>query len=208
MLLKPNSTLLFIGDSVTDYGCGRGEDMGLGTGYPLLIAGELNARYPSWGLRVINRGIGGNRVRDLQARWQEDCLRFQPDIVSVLIGVNDTWRRFDCNDPTSPEAFEAAYRDILCRTKDTGARIVMMEPFLLTYGTDHKKAWLGDFAEKVHVVRELAAEFADVYVPLDGIMYAAGVQAESSRFAADGIHPSVEGHGIIARCWIDAVTRD
>ncbi len=208
MLLKPNSTLLFIGDSVTDYGCGRGEDMGLGTGYPLLIAGELNARYPSWGLRVINRGIGGNRVRDLQARWQEDCLRFHPDIVSVLIGVNDTWRRFDCNDPTSPEAFEAAYRDILSRTRDTGAKIVMMEPFLLTYGTDQKKAWLGDFAEKVHVVRELAAEFADVYVPLDGIMYAAGAQAESLRFAADGIHPSVEGHGIIARHWIDAVTRD
>lgn len=205
MLLKENDTILFIGDSITDYGRGRGEDLFLGAGYPPVIAARLLQKYPEYGFRFINRGTSGDRVCDLQKRWKEDCLDFHPTVVSVLIGINDTWRRYDSNDPTPVEKFEEGYRDILTQVREQlGARIVIMEPYVLPTQKD-RLAWREDLDPKIQAIRQLAAEFADAYVPLDGLFTAASFRADMTVWLPDGVHPSNAGHGLIAQAWIEAV---
>jgi len=112
-------------------------------------------------------------VRDLQARWQADCLDLKPDWVSIMIGINDTWRRYDRNDPTAAADYAAGYRDILARTRDeAGAGLILLEPFVLPC-PDDRKAWREDLDPKIAAVRELAREFNAIYVPLDGLFAAA-----------------------------------
>ena len=113
MFIKDDSLVLFQGDSITDCGRDRNNPDDLGNGYPLLVASLFNALYPEKNVKFINRGISGNRVRNLKERWEEDCLALKPDYVSILIGINDCWRRYDNNDPTSSSDFERDYRYIL-----------------------------------------------------------------------------------------------
>jgi len=153
----------------------------------------------------LNRGVSGNRVIDLQARWKEDCIDLQPSVVSILIGINDTWRHFDSGWTTGTKDYEEGYRDILTRTvESTGARLILMEPFVLPYPED-RKLWREDLDPKIHVVRELAHEFRAVLVPLDGLFAQAAARREPSFWSADGVHPTPAGHGLIARAWLDAV---
>ena len=136
-MLKDEAVILFQGDSVTDAGRSREDDAQLGLGYPRLVSSLLSASYPELGLQFINRGISGNRVRDLKARWSEDCLELKPDILTILIGINDCWRRYDREDPTSPEQYEEDYRWILTQTQErTAAQIILLEPFVLPYPPD------------------------------------------------------------------------
>jgi acyl-CoA thioesterase-1 len=200
-----NSTIiLFQGDSVTD--CGRLQDpTGLGAGYPMMIAAAYGAKYPEDRVEFVNRGISGNRVKDLQERWQEDCLDIKPDVVSILIGINDTWRRYDSNDPTSAEEFEHGYRDLLTRTRENAdALIIMMEPFVLPYPED-RLDWRVDLDPKIQEVRNLAREYKAVLIPLDGIFAQAVCRRAPGFWAADGVHPTVHGHALIARQWMDTV---
>ncbi len=202
LLVKDGYTVLFQGDSVTDAGRNYENDAEMGLGYPMMVAAWFSAMYPEKKVNFINRGISGNRVKDLQARWQEDCIDVKPDVVSILIGINDTWRRYDSNDPTSTEAFEAGYRDILTRTKEsTTAQIVLLEPFVLPV-TEDRIAWREDLDPKIGVVRNLAREFGAILVPLDGIFAAASARRESSLWTGDGVHPSPVGHALISQAWL------
>jgi acyl-CoA thioesterase-1 len=129
-------TILFIGDSVTD--CGRRDDAdrNLGNGYVRLISEAFEAGGTP--ANVVNRGINGNRVRDLAARWEKDCLDLAPTLVSVLIGINDTWRRYDDNDPTDVEEFAAQYRALLTALPGREhMALVLVEPFLLVPADAH-----------------------------------------------------------------------
>ena len=194
-------TVLFIGDSVTD--CGRRDDpdRNLGHGYVRLVdEAFLAGGTPA---AVVNRGVGGDRVRDLAARWEKDALAVAPTLISVMVGVNDTWRRYDDNDPTSAERFEADYRDILSRLpgRDEMA-LVLMEPFLLPV-TPAKAKWRDDLDPKIAVVRALAAEFGAVLVPTDE--YLNGLDLPAAEIAADGVHPTELGHQLIARLWLDTI---
>ena len=203
--IRDGMRLLFQGDSITD--AGRKETPhGLGRGYVLMAAGFLQARRPSLRLEVLNRGVSGNRAKDLAARWGPDCLELQPDVVTVLIGVNDTWRRYDGRDPTTPEAFERSYREVLELTRDRlQAKIVVMEPFLLPCPAD-RLAWREDLDPKIDVARRLARGFAAALVPLDGAFAAAAVRSrDPSYWAPDGVHPTPAGHGLIASEWLRAV---
>jgi lysophospholipase L1-like esterase len=206
MLLKNGDLLLFQGDSVTDCGRGRGEDTRLGDGYPLMIAGLLGQRHPQLQAKVVNRGISGHRVKDLAARWDEDCVRLQPDVVTLLIGINDTWRRFDSADPTSAVDYHAVYRTLLARVRgETKARlIVLMDPFVLPSPPD-RIAWREDLNPRIDIVRSLSHEFDALYVPLDGLFAAAARKAPCAFWAADGVHPTPAGHALIAQAWLDAV---
>lgn len=202
--LEPGSRILFQGDSITDAGRGAAPE-GLGCGYVQIAAGILRATWPEQALEIVNRGISGNRAVDLVARWDRDCIALKPDVVSVMIGVNDTWRRFDSGDPTPAEKFEESYRTILRRTRDElGAKIVMLEPFVLPCPPD-RVAWRADLDPKIDAVRRLAREFADVYVPLDGIFAEACVRVRPEYWAGDGVHPSNAGHALIALEWVRAV---
>lgn len=106
-------TILFMGDSITDCGRSRENLNDLGNGYAKIIASRLNVDFPELNFQFLNRGISGHRVKDLKARWQTDCLDLKPDILSIMIGINDVWRRYDRNDPTAAEVFLADYRNIM-----------------------------------------------------------------------------------------------
>ena len=94
-LLQPNARILFQGDSITDAGRSRENDTMLGNGYANMTAAWLSARYPGHNFTFLNRGVSGNRIYDMEERWTAECIELQPDWLSILIGINDTWRRFD-----------------------------------------------------------------------------------------------------------------
>ncbi|GGH12037.1 SGNH/GDSL hydrolase family protein [Paenibacillus segetis] len=205
MLLQDNDVVLFQGDSITDAGRNYEDGASLGVGYSLLIASQLGHMYPKMNLSFLNRGISGNRVVDLQGRWDEDCLDLKPTWVSIYIGINDTWRRYDEGQETTAAQFEATYRDIIVRTQEKlNANLILIEPFVLPVPEDRKK-WREDLDPKITVARELAREFGAIYIPLDGLFAAASTQAEPHFWAPDGVHPSPAGHGLIADAWMKAV---
>lgn len=205
LLLEPNATVLFQGDSITDAGRSRENDADLGRGYPQMVAAWFSALYPAHKVRFLNRGISGNRAKDLRTRWQADCLDLAPTWVSILIGINDTWRRYDSDDPTSADVYEDNFRAILEQTRDTlNANIVILEPFVLPTPPD-RATWRVDLDPKIAVARKLAREFDALFVPLDGPFAAAATQREMNFWLADGVHPTPAGHALIAQAWLRAV---
>lgn len=204
MLIEDDSLILFQGDSITDAGRSYEIDSDLGRGYANLIGSWLSAQYPTKQLRFLNRGISGNCASDLRNRWQRDCLDLQPDWVSILIGINDTWRRYDSNLITTVEEYAAHYRAILQQTRDSGARIIILEPFVLPIPDDRVK-WREDLDPKIAIARQLAREFADAYVALDGIFATASVQRSMDFWLPDGVHPSSAGHALIAQNWLKTI---
>jgi acyl-CoA thioesterase-1 len=198
---EESATVLFIGDSVTD--CGRRDDAdrNLGHGYVRLIDEAFAAGGTP--VTIVNRGISGNRVRDLKARWQKDAVDLAPILVSVLIGINDTWRRYSENDPTSLDGFEADYRAILSALPPRDETVlVLVEPFLLPV-TAEKAKWRVDLDPKIAVVHALAAEFGAVLVEADS--YLNGLDDEPTEIAADGVHPTKYGHELLAKLWLDTI---
>ncbi len=206
--IQQNDRVLFMGDSVTDCGRGRPESGGsesdLGSGYPAIIAAWYSALHPEKCVTFFNRGISGNRVRDLRARWQKDCLDLHPTLVSILIGVNDTWRRFDNGDITSAEAFERDYRAILDPSRASGARLVLCEPFCLPV-PDDRRGWRVDLDPRIHIVRRLAVEYQAALVPLDGIFAQAAARRDPAFWLPDGVHPTPAGHALLSQAWLSAV---
>ncbi|GHV94950.1 lipase [Spirochaetia bacterium] len=197
-------TVLFQGDSITDCGRSREDDAKLGNGYPAKIAGIWEILFPGHSVRFINRGISGNRSKDLLERYEKDFLALEPDVISLLIGVNDTWRRYDSNDPTSTEQFEKNVDTLLgnLRRDLPETSIILIEPFLL--GTiPERKIFREDLDPKIHAIRSLAMEYADVFIPMDGIFARYAVEGfKEADMSADGVHPTSVGHGIIAAEWL------
>ncbi|WP_099222746.1 SGNH/GDSL hydrolase family protein [Listeria costaricensis] len=198
MKIKADSRILFQGDSVTDAGRDRSKADHLGEGYVSMIAEKWDG--PG---TLLNRGISGNTSADMAKRWQEDTIDLQPDVVTILIGINDTWRSFDTWQDTSTSAFKAVYEQVLRETRDkTEAQIILMEPFVLPWPEDRKE-WRSDLDPKIQVVRELAAAYKTGFIPLDGLMNQAGIQYGAETIAADGVHPTAAGHALIADIWLD-----
>lgn len=157
--IQDNARVLFQGDSITDHGRSREDLSDLGSGYPLITAGWFSALYPQKRVTFVNRGISGNRVVDLLARWDADCIALQPTWVSILIGVNDMWRRYDSNDPTSVSDFEVNYRRLLETTVSRlNPKLILCEPFLLPV-YEAQRSWREDIDPKIEVVRKLSREF-------------------------------------------------
>ena len=205
------TVLLFQGDSITD--CGRDRAAtepnlarALATGYPLLIASRLLGDRPEANLRIYNRGVSGNTVPDLDARWQTDALDVKPDVLSILIGVNDIWHKFNGTYAGTVADYETGYDAHLDRTKQAlpGVRLVVMEPFALRTGavTD---AWFPEFDRRREVAARVAQRAGATFVPLHDLFDRLSRQAPPAYWAADGVHPTVAGHGVIAGAWLETV---
>ena len=204
--IQDDQTVLFIGDSITDTGRDRDDDSDLGSGYANFVAAWFTARYPHRRVRFLNRGISGNRVQDLQDRWQRDCIDLKPDWVSILIGINNTMRRYDSNMMTSDDEFRASYHELLRQVKQQlHAPIILLEPFLLTV-QDDMRAWRADLNPKIDSIRQLAVEFGAFYVPLDGLFAAVAARRGMAFWLPDGVHPTQAGHALIAQAWLDAIS--
>ena len=203
MLIDINDTILFTGDSITDCGRVRENADHLGFGYAALTAAHLQARLASPQLKIFNRGISGNRACDLLKRIEPDLLALKPTVVSILIGINDTWRCYDSKDPTEAKAFERDYRALLEKiAQHLKARVVLLEPFLLHVPED-RYAWREDLNPKIDVTRKLAVEFGAELLPLDGLFAQAATLAPAGYWAGDGVHPSAAGHALIAETWLE-----
>lgn len=199
-----NRRIVFAGDSITDCNHLTDEFAPLGGGYVSFIAEELSARDEN--TVVVNAGISGNRSQDLAGRWDQDVLDHGPDVVSIMIGVNDTWRRFDGDDPTTADAFEANCRSMLERTLiNADTKVVMVEPFLLPVSAE-QTAWLEDLEAKVSVVRALSAEFGTLLLRAHEFLTEAGAIYGPEVLAPDGVHPSEHGHRILARKWLELMS--
>ncbi len=204
MKIKKNATILFQGDSVTD--CQRSENNLLGLGYPRLISALFKAQYPELNVKFLNRGVSGNRSIDLVNRWTEDCIEIRPDVLSILVGINDTWRRYDSNSPTTAEEFYHNYKKLLTRvrTEIGDISIIIMEPFLLQV-KEEQTAWREDLDPKIQMARLVAREFGATYIPLDGIFAQKSMVMPATYWTADGVHPTVAGYGLIAQLWLEEV---
>ncbi|MDF2537686.1 MAG: family lipase [Herbinix sp.] len=207
-ILTNGQVVLFQGDSITDCGRNREDINSLGDGYAEIVSKMFQLLFPDRKVTFVNKGISGNRAIDLLGRYDEDFKEIQPDFLSILIGVNDTWRRYDSNDPTSAESFEKTYRELLTRIKKDmpNCKIMLLEPFLLN-SVPERASWREDLDPKIHVVRQLAKEFADYYLPLDGIFAKAEVERFTcTEMSGDGVHPSTIGHTLIAEEYIKALS--
>lgn len=204
-IFEDESLVLFQGDSITDAGRNRGMEGCLGGGYAAIAASIYGALHPEKNVRFMNRGISGNRVHDLLDRWQADAIDLKPDWISLMIGINNVWRRYDSDDPTSVEDFEREYRLLLEWTKaELECGLILLEPFVLPHPPD-RADWREDLDPKITVVRQLARDFEALYVPYDGLFAAACMQQECSYWASDGVHPTYAGHGLLAHHWLRVV---
>ncbi len=205
--LGKGGVILFQGDSITDAGRNKkdGEPnsaAALGRGYPAIAAGEILGKYTDRKLKVFNRGISGNKVPDLAGRWQKDAVDLKPNVLSILIGVNDIWHKFNGRYDGTVETYETGYRDLLKRTlkEIPGVRIVICEPFVLRCGAITDK-WFPEFDRRRAVAKKLADEFKLIFVPFQTMFDKALESAPPPFWARDGVHPSVPGHALMAQTW-------
>jgi len=204
-------TILFQGDSITDGNRGRTEDPNhiMGHGYAFSIASRLGADYPERNLKFINKGISGNTVADLAARWKTDTFDLKPDAISILIGVNDVYFKFKNGNSSAPDDFESAYRKLLSSTRETlpNALLVLGEPFVLPVGIvkENLDQWNQAIEEKQKVVKKLSAEFNTVFVEYQQVFSKACKRASADYWIWDGIHPTVPGHELMTRAWLAEV---
>lgn len=195
--------ILFQGDSITDAGRDRSDFHNLGSGYPFYAAKYIKERHPETDFEFINLGISGDQTKDLVQRLQKDFIDIDPDIISIHIGVNDTWHYAAAREWLSNDRFEDNYRTVLKAIKEkTHAKIIMIEQFLLP--ADDKDYFREDLNGKIDIERKLAREFADVYVPLDGLFAKALLEKPSLYWSSDGVHPNNNGSEFIGKIYADA----
>ncbi|MBR4429047.1 MAG: SGNH/GDSL hydrolase family protein [Clostridia bacterium] len=214
MLFEAHDTVLFIGDSISDYERTRPVGEGLfnawGRSYVACAGALLNCMYPELGLRVVNMGISGNQVRDLKARWQTDVFDRRPDWVSVLIGINDVWRQFDCpqmpETHVSPEEYEATYEELIKATLPKVKGMILMTPYYMEPNRqDTMRARMDVYGD---IVKKLAARYSLTCVDLQAGWDRLFKHMHSTSIAWDRVHPNQTGCMYIAKQFLAAVGAD
>ena len=198
--------ILFQGDSVTDAGRDRSDPHDMGNGYPRYASAMIQDSFPDTEFEFVNLGISGNRTEHLVERMEADFIEIQPDIVSILIGVNDVWHHYAFEYvETTDEQFESNYRTLLDAIKSrTTARILMIQPFLLETVDPAKQELCEELARKQAIVKRLADEYADAYLPLDEVLHSM-TEEEPAYYAADGVHPTPDGACCIGEAYLGAI---
>jgi lysophospholipase L1-like esterase len=209
-MIKPGDVVLFQGDSITDAGRKRdvsepNNEAALGTGYAWLAASQMLVDMPEAGLKVFNRGVSGNKVYQLAERWQAECLDLKPNVLSILIGVNDYWHKHKHNYEGTLEKYKGDYRALIKQTKEAlpEVRLILCEPFTLKVGSVDD-SWFPEFDGYREAAKRVAKDVGAVWVPFQAMFDAAVKIAPPATWAADGVHPTPSGGALMAHWWLKA----
>jgi len=207
--LNEHDVVLFQGDSITDFGRARPlvVNNGLGSGYAFVSASELLCRYPQKQLKIYNAGISGNKVYQLQERWETDCLAIAPNVLSILIGVNDYWHTLNGSYAGSLDIYRDSYRKLLdlTLTKLAGVHLIIGEPFAVKGVSIVNEQWFPAFDGYREVAKALANEYQATFIPYQRIFDEALKSAPGSYWTKDGVHPSVAGISLMAHAWLKCI---
>ena len=212
--LPKDAVILFQGDSITDAGRDRSQvdrpnlQTAMGNGYAWIAATGLLLDHPKQNLQIYNRGISGNKVFELAQRWDADCLNLKPDLLSILIGVNDIWHTLAGAYRGTVEIYERDYRALLERTRKAlpKTRLVVCEPFVLRCGAVNEK-WFPQFDAYRASARSVAAAFDATFVPFQSMFDDLVSYAPPQFWAQDGVHPSPHGAAAMADFWLTHVSQ-
>lgn len=206
-----NITILMQGDSITDAGRNRGryyinDAGGMGGGYVFQIVAELLGRHPESGLKFYNRGISGNNINDLTIRWKDDCIQLMPDVLSILIGVNDFWHTLNGKYKGTATSYETGFRKLLDQTmnKMPDVKLIIGEPFAVKGGKAINERWYPEFPKYQKIASNIAKDFNAQYINYQEIFDEALRLAPVSYWCPDGVHPSMAGGHLMKAGWIEA----
>lgn len=212
ILLNTNDVILFQGDSITDAGRDKAslnanDQRALGGGYAFLAAAELLNSKATYDLKIHNKGISGNKVFQLAERWQVDCIDINPNILSILIGVNDFWHKLDKKYDGTIDIYEKDFRNLLTISKLTlpNVKLVIGEPFAVLGCKAVNEKWFPEFDAYRAVAKKLAGEFNAIFIPYHSIFEEAAKVAPATYWTGDGVHPSIAGAKLMSAAWIKAV---
>ena len=198
--------ILFFGDSITESGRNLLEPNDLGVGYVKIAAGKLRLLYLDRKIEVVNRGVGGNRTADLLLRVREDVIGEHPDYIVLQVGVNDVWCRFSLGEAVTPEQFESNYRELVKELRATGAKLILIEPYVLPIGDKQRfRPFLNKFNA---IIRAIAEEQKLTLIPVDEIFTGVTQDIDPRQFSTDGVHPTHRGCRYIADLVIKELRKD
>ena len=210
--LTKGQSILFQGDSITDAGRDKQTDgfntaKILGTGYAMLAGATLLEKYADLDLKVYNKGISGNKVGQLAERWDKDCLEIKPDILSILIGVNDIWHKLSGRFDGSVDIYRKGYMELIERTKKAlpGVKLIIGEPFGVRGVKAVDDTWYPEFPEYQKAAREVAAQAGAAFIPYQAIFDEAQKQAPGFYWTTDGVHTTLAGAKLMAQAWMETV---
>ena len=211
-LFEKNNIILFQGDSITDAGRDKEKELpnvarSFGLGYAFLAASSILNKLPEHNLTMYNRGISGNKVYQLADRWQKDCLDLKPNVLSILIGVNDYWHTRNGNYNGTIEVYENDYRALLKRTKENlpGIKLVICEPFYLLDTSAVDETWVAPMKQYQAAAKKIATEFGALWVPFQQVFDEAIKHAPATYWSGDGVHPGMPGAQLMAEAWLRVV---
>jgi lysophospholipase L1-like esterase len=205
--LRANDTIVFIGDSITSADRHRQAYAPLGFGYVHFAANLLMARHPALNLHIVNTGISGDTVLDMERRWQKDCIAHHPNVLSVLVGINDVWQLTmnpgSAQTASTPDQYEITFDQLLARAREAcDCRLVLMEPFL--FCLDPHSEILRALMPYVEIVRRLASKHGAVQVPMQAQIARLIGEIPPEKWSADMVHPCLWAHAWIAQQWLEA----
>ncbi|MBS7563624.1 SGNH/GDSL hydrolase family protein [Mucilaginibacter sp. Bleaf8] len=210
--LNANDVIVYQGDSITDWGRNKSETTPnsfgmLGTGYVYQSAAHLLLKHADKNLQIYNRGVGGNKVYQLADRWDADCLAFKPNVLSIMVGVNDYWHTLSGNYKGTIETYRTDYKKLLDRTKQAlpNVKLIIGEPFAIKDVKAVTDKWYPAFDEYRQAAREIATQYDAIFLPYQKLFDEALKVAPGTYWTNDGVHPSVAGAALMAKAWLKAV---
>jgi len=211
-ILTKDNIILFQGDSITDAGRRREEtgynnSPALGGGYALLAAAPLLEENADLNLKIYNKGISGNKVFQLAERWDKDCIEIKPDILSILIGVNDIWHKLNGQYDGTVDVYKKDFIALLDRTLNAlpDVKLIICEPFAVKGVKAVDEKWYPEFYSYQKAAKDIAVQFGAVFIPFQKIYDEAQKQAPGVYWTGDGVHPTLAGAQLMAQAWLMAI---
>ncbi len=209
MQFKNNEILLFQGDSITDGNRGRGTtdpNHYIGHSFPYILSAHLALKYIDKNPSFLSRGISGNDLLQMYARWREDGINLKPTVISILIGTNDAGAYINANNGSTQKQYEHIFRTLIDETLNElpDTRFVLCEPFYMNVdGTDTSERRYNDIKSRAQIVKKIAEDYNSTYVPLQDLLDSYAKKLGNKRkILWDGVHPTILGHSIIAEQWL------